>query len=416
MPGEQKRKPVMTAQRRKRKPAHKVQKSYKEINDKIRRGRAVVLTAEEMISVVEEKGEVKAAQEVDVVTTGTFGPMCSSGAFLNFGHTNPKIRAHRTWLNNVQAYAGIAAVDLYIGATEVAEGDPLNKVFPGSFPYGGGHVIHDLVSGKEVELRAEGYGTDCYPRKELTKKIRLKSVSQAILFNPRNGYQNYNCAVNLSDRTIYTYMGILRPHATNANYCSAGQLSPLLNDPYFRTIGVGTRLFLGGGEGFVGFFGTQHNPTPDRNAKGVPVVGAGTLSVLGDLKRMQPDWLVGASFQGYGVSLYVGLGIPIPILDEEMAAYTAVRDQDIVTQIVDYSHDYPFGTGNTLGRVKYADLRTGQIRFRGKKIPTAPLSSYAKAREIAEILKSWILERRFLLGEPQWLIPPGGKRTKPKRT
>lgn len=399
----------MVGARAKKTTASKVTKTYKEINERILKGQAVVLTAEEMIRVVEEKGAVKAADEVDVVTTGTFGPMCSSGVFLNFGHPSPRIKAHRIWLNEVPAYGGIAAVDLYLGATEVPDDDPLNKVFPGSFPYGGGHVIHDLVAGKEIELRAQGYGTDCYPRKEFSRKMGLKDFPQAILFNPRNAYQNYNCAVNLSDRTRYTYMGILRPHCANANYCSAGQLSPLLNDPYFRTIGVGTRIFLAGAEGFVSFYGTQHNPSPKRTAKGVPVAGAGTVALVGDLKQMNEKWLVGASFEGYGVSLYVGLGIPIPILDEQMAAFTAVKDEEVFTPIVDYSHDYPHTTGQTLGQVSYAELKSGKIRFRGKEIPAAPLSSYSRAVEIAETLKSWIVSKRFLLGEPQWLLPPGGK-------
>ena len=406
----------MTEKVRKSGRKTRVSKTYKEINEKILKGKAVVLTAEEMIHVVEENGSEKAAREVDVVTTGTFGPMCSSGVFLNFGHSNPKIKAHRVWLNNIPAYTGIAAVDIYIGATEVCEEDPLNKVFPGAFRYGGGHLIHDLVAGKSVELRAQSYGTDCYPRKELTKKISLQTIPQAILFNPRNAYQNYFCAVNLSDRTIYTYMGILRPNGQNVNYCSAGQLSPLFNDPYFRTIGVGTRLFLGGGEGYVSFYGTQHNPAPARSNKGVPLTPSGTLAVTGDLKTMDPDWLVGASIAGYGVSLFVGLGIPIPILDEEMAAFTAVKDEDLSTKIVDYSHDYPFGTGTTLGTVTYAQLKTGKISFQGKEVPAAPLSSYPKAREIAEILKRRITKKRFLLGEPQWLIPPGGRKKRPGRT
>ena len=400
----------MVAQETKKTSGPRVTKTYKEINERIMKGQAVVLTAEEMIHVVEEKGAVKAAREVDVVTTGTFGPMCSSGVFLNFGHPSPRIQAHRIWLNDVAAYGGIAAVDAYLGATELPEDDPMNKVFPGRFPYGGGHVIHDLVAGKEIELRALSYGTDCYPRKELTKKVRLRDLPQAFLFNPRNGYQNYNCAVNLSDRTRYTYMGILRPRCANANYCSAGQLSPLLNDPYFRTIGVGTRIFLGGGEGFVSFYGTQHNPTPKRTAKGVPLTGGGTLAVVGDLKQMDKRWLVGASFEGYGVSLFVGLGIPIPILDEGMAAFTAVKDENIFAPIVDYSEDYPQTTGKIVGKVSYGELKSGKIKFRGKEIPAAPLSSYSRAVEIAETLKDRILKKRFLLGEPQWLLPPGGKK------
>lgn len=385
---------------------HKVNKTIAEINEKIRKGKAVVVTAEEIINIVGEKGPVKAALEVDVVTTGTFGPMCSSGAFMNFGHSQPRIKAAKAWLNDVPVFAGMAAVDIYIGVTEPSEDDPLNKVFPGEFKYGGGHVIQDLVAGKTLTLRAEAYGTDCYPRKKLEKEITVKTAQEAFLFNPRNAYQNYNCAVNLSDKTIYTYMGVLRPKGGNANYCSAGQLSPLLNDPLYQTIGIGSRIFLGGGQGFIVWRGTQHNPSVKRGANQVPRTPAGTLSVLGDLKEMSPEWLVGASFQGYGCTLIVGVGVPIPLLNEEIAQYTAVKDEDIYTQIVDYSKDYPEGGPiQSLGEVNYKQLKGGKIKFNGKEIPSTPLSSYPKAKKIAEILKDWIQKGKFLLGEPQQGLP-----------
>lgn len=382
-------------------------KTYAEINEKIRQGRVVVVTAEEMIDIVERHGEAEAAKRVDVVTTGTFSPMCSSGAFINFGHPSPRIKAHKVWLNDVPAYAGLAAVDCYIGATEVREGDPLNSVYPGEFNYGGGHVIEDLVAGNVIRLRAEGYGTDCYPARKYEKNLTIHDLRDAFLFNPRNAYQNYSCAVNMSDKTIYTYMGMLRPRMANANYATSGQLSPLFNDPYYRTIGVGTRIFLGGGQGFVAWPGTQHNPHVPRGKNGVPKVGAGTIAVIGDLKNMSPHWLVGASIQGYGVSLFVGVGIPIPILDEEMARFTSVKDEDIYTQVFDYSVDYPKGVPKSLGEVSYKDLRSGEITVMGKKVPTAPLSSYYKAREIAHILKEWIEQGKFFLGEPQMNLPGG---------
>jgi len=385
---------------------YKVNKTIAEINEKIRKGRAVVVTAEEIIDIVEQKGAVKAAQEVDVVTTGTFGPMCSSGAFMNFGHSQPRIKAAKVWLNDVPVFAGLAAVDVYIGVTEPAEDDPLNKVFPGEFRYGGGHVIQDLAAGKTLRLRAESYGTDCYPLKKMEKEVTLKTLPECYLFNPRNAYQNYNCAVNLSEKTIYTYMGVLRPQGGNANYCSAGQLSPLLNDPLYQTIGIGTRIFLGGGQGFIVWRGTQHNPNVKRGPNQVPRAGAGTLSVLGDLKEMSPEWLVGASFQGYGCTLVVGLGVPIPILNEEIVKYTAIKDEDIYTQIVDYSKDYPEGGPiQSLGEVNYKQLKSGKIRFNGREIPTTPLSSYPKARKIAGILREWIQKGEFLLGEPQQPLP-----------
>jgi len=379
-------------------------KTYEEINEKIRQRKAVVVTAEEIIRIVDEKGPARAASEVDVVTTGTFGPMCSSGAFLNFGHSKPRIRATRVWVNGVEAYAGIAAVDCYIGATQTVEG----AAHPGGkrdFRYGGGHVIHDLVSGKAVRLKAESDGSDCYPNTLVENEIRLKDLPSAFLFCPRNAYQNYNCAVNLSDRTIMTYMGILKPGLGNATYCSAGQLSPLMNDPYFKTIGFGTRIFLGGGVGYVAGPGTQHNPDVPRTVKGVPRRLAGTLAVTGNLKGMTGEWLRGLHFRGYGATLLVGLGVPIPILDESILEYTAVRDGEINAPIVDYSVDYPQGTGKTLGEVTYEQLRSGSIQCMGRTVPCFPLSSYSAATRIAETLRDWIQEGQFLLGKPVELLP-----------
>lgn len=377
------------------------QKSYAEINEKIRNGSAVVVTADDMVGIVRKKGAAAAAKEVDVVTTGTFAPMCSSGAFINFGHSNPPIKASKAWLNNVPAYGGIAAVDIYLGATEPALDDPLNKVHPGAFEYGGGHVIEDLVSGKRVHLRAEGYGTDCYPNRAIEKYVTLQELPNAVLCNPRNAYQNYNCAVNVSKKILYTYMGALKPNMGNANYCSAGQLSPMLNDPYYRTLGLGTRIFLGGAQGFITWQGTQHKPDVARLPNGTPRSPAGTLMLMGDLKEMSPKWLMGASLLGYGCSLMVGVGIPIPILDEEMALFTSVSDEDIVTQVKDYS----FTRQEPICEVSYAQLRSGSIRIEGREVPTVPLSSYLRAREIAEILKNWIEKGEFLLGEPQKMLP-----------
>ncbi len=382
-------------------------KTIREINEKIKKGNVVVVTAKEIIDIVAKKGPKEAAKQVDVVTTGTFGPMCSSGAYFNIGHSKPKIKlgGGRATLNEVPIYTGFAAVDFYLGATVIPDDDPRNKIYPGEFAYGGAHVIEELVAGKDARLSATAYGTDCYPRKKLETLIKLKDINEAVLLNPRNCYQNYNVAVNLSDKTIYTYMGVVKPNLGNANYCSAGQLSPLLNDPYYKTIGVGTRIFLGGGEGYVFWQGTQHNPSAKRRPNGVPQAPAGTLGVLGDLKKMSPKWLVGSSFLGYGATLAVGIGIPIPILNEEIVKYTAIKDEEIYTQIVDYSEAYPKGKADTLGEVNYKALKSGSIEVKGKDVPTAALSSYSRAVEIAEILKGWIKDKKFYLTELVQPIP-----------
>jgi L-aspartate semialdehyde sulfurtransferase len=382
-------------------------KTIAEINEKIKKGQAVVATAEEIIDIVKEKGIPRAAREIDVVTTGTFGPMCSSGAYLNVGHTKPRIKigGGRAYLNDVPVYTGFAAVDIYIGCTALPDDDPRNRVHPGDFVYGGGHVIEELVAGKDVRLVAAAYGTDCYPRKKLETLINLKDVNEAVLFNPRNAYQNYNVAVNLSGKTIYTYMGVLKPNLGNANYCSAGQLSPLLNDPLYKTIGIGMKIFLGGGVGYVAWQGTQHNPGVPRGENRVPKKPAGTLAVIGDLKQMKPEYLRGISMQGYGASMVVGIGVPIPILSEEILRYTTVTDAEIFAPIVDYSEAYPQRKPDVLGEVSYAQLKTGKIEVKGKQVPTSSLSSYPKAVEIAQTLKSWIQKGKFTLTEPVTPLP-----------
>ena len=382
-------------------------KTIAEINEKIKKGKVMVVTAEEIIDIAKKEGIDKAAEMVDVVTTATFGPMCSSGAYINIGHTKPRIKlgGGRTYINDVPVYTGFAAVDIYIGATSLPDDDPRNRIHPGEFRYGGGHLIQDLVAGKDVKLVVTTYGTNCYPRTKLETWLNIKDLNEAVLFNFRNAYQNYDVAVNLSNRIIYTYMGTLQPRLGNANYSTCGQLSPLLNDPYYETIGIGTKIFLGGGIGYIVWQGTQHNPNVIRGENGVPKEPAGSVAVIGDLKKMSPDYLKGVSMAGYGVSLSVGIGVPIPILNKNILRYTTVRDEEIYTQIVDYSEAYPKGISESLGEVSYAQLNSGKIMIKGKEVPTGCLSSYPKAKRIANTLKEWIKSGEFLLTQPVQPLP-----------
>jgi len=355
-------------------------KTYAEINQKIKNGDVVVVTAEEMVSIVEEKGTKVAAEEIDIVTTGTFGPMCSSGAFLNFGHADPPIKFEHLWLNDVHAYHGNAAVDCYIGCTRMADLKP--------FEYGGGHVIEDLVAGKPIRLKGNSYTTDCYPLAEVDTEFTIDEINQAILCNPRNAYQRYVCAVNSSDKTLYTYMGKLLPKYGNAHYAGAGCLSPLSNDPNYETIGIGTRIFVGGGIGYIIGEGTQHSPGNQF----------GTIFVKGDLKQMSPEYLRGVTYEKYGTSLCVGLGIPIPILNEGLAKKTAISDEELITDFVDYG--VPRRDRPKPRRVNYRELKSGSVELNGKKIKCSSLSSLYYARKVANELKSWIQEGKFFLNPP----------------
>ena len=338
-----------------------------------------------MKRLVENSGIEVAFKEVDVVTTGTFGAMCSSGAIINTGHSDPPIKIDKAWINDVPICHPGAAVDLYIGATSMSETQP--------FEYGGGHVIEDLVSGKEVDLKATAYGTDCYPRTQLRTQLTKDDLNQFYLLNFRNCYQHYNCAVNSRDETIYTYMGKLLPHCRNATFSGAGELNPLMNDPDYETIGMGTRIFLGGAQGYVIGEGTQHEAKSQN----------GTLMVRGDAKKMNAEFLQGAALTKYGTSLYVGIGIPIPLLNMSLAKKTAVRDEEIFTNVVDYG--VPRRDRPKLQKVSYKELKSGSITLDGKRVRVSSLSSLKVARKIAATLKDWIVNGEFFLTLPVERLP-----------
>ncbi|PMB46503.1 hypothetical protein CEN41_05610 [Fischerella thermalis CCMEE 5330] len=370
-----------------------------EINEKISRKRAVVLTAEELKTRVAEVGVTKVTKEVDVITTGTFEPMESSGAIINLGHTDPPIKIRRCWLDGVPVYSGFGAVDLYLGASsavEVMEGEEVRE-------RGGGHVIEDLIAGKPVHVRAQGQVTDCYPRATFETTITRDTINQFYLFNPRNLYQNFIVGVNGGDRPLFTYLGPLQPRLSNAVYSNPGAISPLFNDPDLQLVGIGTRIFLGGGIGYVAWEGTQHFPLQKRLPNRTPIGPAATLALIGDAKQMDARWVRGCYFKNYGPSLMLGVGVPFPVLSEEVVAKCAVSDKDLVAPIVDFS--IPRRVRPTFGLVSYAQLKTGRIIIEGKTVRVAPVVSLLFSRQVAQELKQWIQAGTFTLTEPVAQIP-----------
>jgi CBS domain-containing protein len=188
-------------------------------------------------------------------------------------------------------------------------------------------------------------------------------------------------------------MGKLLPRLRNATFSGAGELNPLMNDPDYETIGIGTRIFLGGAQGYIIGEGTQHDP---KNL-------SGTLMVRGNCKNMSPDFLQGAAFAHYGTTLYVGLGVPIPILNEGLVKKTAIRDEEIFTSVVDYG--VPRRDRPELKKVSYKELKSGAITVDDKRVRVSSLSSLKKAREVAGTLKSWIENGSFYLTAPVERLP-----------
>ena len=368
-----------------------------EINDKISKKKAVVWTITELKTRIIETSITQAAKEVDVITTGTFEPMESSGAIINLGHTEPPIKIRSCWLDGIPAYSGFGAVDLYLGATQIAEDLEESK------ERGGGHVIEDLIAGKSVHLRAIGQVTDCYPRGTFEATITRETINQFYLFNPRNSYQNFIVGVNGGDRPLYTYLGPLLPNLGNAVYSNSGAISPLFNDPDLEVIGIGTRIFLGGGIGYITWEGTQHFPLQKRLSNRTPIGPAATLALIGDAKQMQSQWVRGCYFKKYGPSIMLGVGIPLPVLNEKVVANCSIQDQDIVAPVVDFS--IPRRVRPTFGLVSYAQLKSGRIKIEGKLVRSAPLASIFLSHQIALELKEWIEAGEFTLTESVVQLP-----------
>jgi uncharacterized protein (DUF39 family) len=196
-------------------------------------------------------------------------------------------------------------------------------------------------------------------------------------------------------------MGVLKPEFGNITYSTSGELSPLLNDPEMRTIGIGTRIFLAGAQGFVTWNGTQFRTDSEKNAHGIPLMHSATLTVTGNMKDMSTEFIRAAYYQKYGVSMFVGIGIPIPVLDVDIAKRVSIKNSQIETYIRDYGC-----IGNPiLGKINYQELQSGKIQFENKIIPTQPMSSIKKARKIAEILKEQIQHKTFFLSEAVQAFP-----------
>jgi uncharacterized protein (DUF39 family) len=373
------------------------------INERIQAGRAVVLTVEEVKARVQDQGIQAVAASVDVVTTGTFEPMESSGAILNLGQTDPPIKIRQCWIDGVPAYAGFGAVDLYLGASQMAESSGDGEDEAAGRQRGGGHVIEDLVAGRAVSLRAIGQVTDCYPRSSFETTITRDRINQFYLFNPRNLYQNFIVGINGGERPLYTYLGVLQPRLGNAVFSNPGSVSPLLNDPNLESVGIGSRIWLAGAQGYVTWEGTQHFPLQKRLPNDTPVGPAATLALIGDAKQMDSKWVRGCYFKGYGPSMMLGVGVPIPVLSEQTIAYCSVLDKDLVAPIVDFS--IPRRVRPTFGLVSYAQLKSGKVSIDGRMVRVAPLASLYLARKVAIALQEEIRSGRFLLSEPVASLP-----------
>jgi len=119
--------------------------------------------------------------------------------------------------------------------------------------------------------------------------------------------------------------------------------------------------------------------------------------VQGNLKKMTGKFLRAAVFKGYGCTLYVGIGVPIPILNAQIAKNTGISNSEIFTFVLDYG--IPSRERPVLKKVSYEELKSGVIEINGRPVKTSPISSYSMAKSIAELLKREIESGSFFISE-----------------
>lgn len=365
-----------------------MERTYSEINDKIKSGKAKVHTVAEVKALVKDKGVKYLANNVDVVICASFEMHTNALAYLNFGQTDPLIYFSEAYINNVEA-TPVGPTDLALSCVVYSRENP---------EYGGAHILEDLVKGKDLYLKATGRNLEVFPNKQFDSWFNMKDLNQTRLLLNQGMNQNNIVACNAGEKDINSNMGTLIGHLENSTYNSSSFLNPLINDPFCKTIGIGTKVWVGGAQGFIIGHGSNHNPLQKRNKYGIPVGAGITLSIIADLDFMQPKWVRGGYLKSFGPVLYIGVGVPIPVLNDEIAENLTITDDKINTTIVDFS--IPRRTKPTFGQCTYEELRTSTVIINNKPTLVAPLASMAWAIDMCNVLKDSILKKQFLLSEP----------------
>ena len=365
-----------------------MERNIDEINEKIRRQKAVVLTVEEAKSLIKEKGIKHFFNNIDIVTCASFEMNTNAILYLSFGQTDPLIYFSEGYLNDVPIYV-TGSTDLVISMVAFSKENP---------EYSGASVLCDILNGKDVHLKVSGRSLEVFPNKDFDTWINIKNLNSGRLLLNQSINQNGIVATNSGNKDINSHMGTLIGNIENSTYNSTSYLNPLVNDPFCKTIGVGTYVWLSGSRGIVLGHGSNHNPKQKRNDHGIPVGPAITLSIIADIESMQPKWVRAGFIKSFGPVLYIGVGIPIPVLNEEIAEYLAITDEYIHSTIVDFA--IPRRTKPIFGQCTYAELRTSTVEINNKPTLAAPLASMSWTIEICKILKDKILNNKFLLSMP----------------
>lgn len=289
-------------------------RSLEEIRERIDKGNAVILTAEEF------KRRLKAdelIEDVDVITCGTCGVMSGTYAVLSIPVAAPGsfLRADTVSLNGVPAIPGpcpnerLGLIDLIVYGTAHA-GDS----------YGGGHLFQDIIADHEIRVSVTAKG------KMYERSISGHSMPHARLFTTRSAFKNYTAIINSAsspEKTIFSVIP-LAGEKTQVTVSGCGEINPIQNDPDLRFLTPGTQILLNGGLGYVIGQGTRSS------------IQRPNIAVHGEMSGMDPS-LCGGFKTSAGPECLTSIGTAIPVLDPSVLSTCMIQDKDIPLPVMDIS-------------------------------------------------------------------------------
>lgn len=308
-------------------------RSLKEISHKIEKGKATILTAEEISNLIRE-GEEPNFNDVDVVTTGTCGVMSGTAAIIHVkvGEPGSFKKASKITLNGVPGFPGpcpnewLGSVDLIIYGTSHSITDP---------DYGGGFLFKDLLKGREIEVEMESISG-----KTLKTTTIISEISTAQMIGTRLAFKNYTAFVNPSNESVASIFNAVNMEGPfkGLSFSGCGELNPLQNDPHMKILKSGAKVLLAGAKGIVLGPGTRSSEIKPN------------LMISADMHNMDPD-LLGGFKTAAGPEVFNSVAAALPILNEEMLKDTFVLNKDIKLPIADIR-----GRHEVLGFTDYASV------------------------------------------------------------
>lgn len=292
-------------------------RSIKEINQKIEKGQATVLSAEEVSQLVRE-GEEPKAEDIDVITTGTCGIMSGTAAILHIPVAGPgKFKKAKTiLLNGVPGFPGPCPNE-WLGSVDLMVYGTAHSIYDAN--YGGGFLFKDLVRGEEIQVELESTHGE-----KIKSSTTLVEMGTAKMLGLRMAFKNYTAFVNPAAEPISSIF-----HAVNMegpykslSFSGCGELNPLQNDPLLETVCMGSRVLLNGAEGIILGKGTRSSDEKPN------------LMVAADMQEMDAHYLGGFK-TGAGPEVFDSVALAIPVLNDNILKQTYIKNEDIKLPVAD---------------------------------------------------------------------------------